>query len=73
MAFVTALGAVMSQHRTDTRFTAVGDQGEEIDFKGQFPREAFHCLGRKGTTYVSLKATRAAIRSLPAPIPSPIN
>lgn len=69
MAFVTTLGTIMFQLRTDTRFTALGDQSEEIDFKGQVPRETQHCLVRKGTTDVSLKATRTDTGSPPAPYP----
>lgn len=69
MAFVTTLGVVMFQPRTDPRFTASGDQLEETDFEGQVPWETQHCLGRIGTPDVSLEATRADIGSLPAPYP----
>lgn len=68
-ALVTTLGTTVFQHRTDIRFTALGDQLEETDFKEQAPRETHHWLRRKGTANVSLKTTRADIGSLPVPYP----
>lgn len=68
-AIVTTLGTVMFQHRTDIRFTASEGQLEEVGFKGQAHGETHHCLGRKGTASVGLKAARADIGAHPVSYP----